>query len=305
MTSYQRLIRWCQQPSMIKVYGFQPTNFMVAILSFSIILSSSIFAYTWYLTNSEYIPNEMYVRRDERVLHHTINDGRVNYEYSIGYSLSIPWSKLPFIIEDQVQTGLNLIEESGGSNPSVSYDPQTGKITIKVKKFQKYQRWVTLWFENEINSKFEKEPIVSVSPSNISFGEELDLLIEISSYVIGDLENIRGVQMEVLFSDWADSRYLNSSPEGFTRLATQEDRVQWSVYDPPNEIESHSVSFHVNVRSGDGGGWMLFRNVVILGYEKPFLLRTDEPTFNRAGVIYTDQGSKYESRYTHMISEPS
>jgi hypothetical protein len=245
----------------------------------------------------------MYVRRDERVLHYTTNEGEAFYEYSLGYSLSIPWSKLPFIIEDQVQTGLILIEESGGSNPSVSYDPQTGKITIKVKKFQKYQRWVTLWFENEIDSKFEKEPIVTVSPSNISFGEESDVLIEISSFVISDIEDIRGVQMEVLFSDWAYSRYLNSSPIGFTRVDTQEDRVQWSVYDPPNEIDSHSASFHVNVRSGEGRGWMLFRNVVILGYEKPFLLMTDQPTFNRAGVIYTDQGSKYESRYTHMISE--
>jgi hypothetical protein len=276
---------------------------MVTIFSVSIILSSSILAYTWYLTNWGYFPNEMFVSRDERVLQHTINEGESLHEYSMGYSLSIPWSKLPFILEDQVQSGLKLVEESGGTNPSVSYDPQTGKITLKVKRFPRYQRWVRLWFENEVDSKFEKEPIVTVSPSNISFGEESDLLIEISSYVIGDLENIRGVQMEVIFSDWADVRYLNSSPVGYSRLATQEDRVQWSIYDPPNEIDSYSVSFHVNVRSGEGGGWRLFHNVVILGYEKPFFLMTDQPTFNRVGVIFTDQGSKYESRYTHMISE--
>ncbi len=55
MNSYQRLVRWCQKPSMIKVNGFHPTNFRVAILSFSIILSSSFFAYTWYLNNMSVI----------------------------------------------------------------------------------------------------------------------------------------------------------------------------------------------------------------------------------------------------------
>jgi hypothetical protein len=39
---------------MIKVHGFQPTNFMVVVFSISIVLSSSIIAYSWFQTSPIY-----------------------------------------------------------------------------------------------------------------------------------------------------------------------------------------------------------------------------------------------------------
>ena len=45
MNNYQRLIRWCQRPVMIKVYGFQPRNLSTIQVIFGVSLFSVVFGF--------------------------------------------------------------------------------------------------------------------------------------------------------------------------------------------------------------------------------------------------------------------
>jgi chromosome segregation ATPase len=55
---------------MIHVYGIKPSNLIVAVVSLSVIMSSSLLAYTWYATSragalNEYLSNELATLSDD------------------------------------------------------------------------------------------------------------------------------------------------------------------------------------------------------------------------------------------------
>ena len=309
MGMLQRLIDWCQRPSMIKVYKFQPINVVLVLASFSIIFSSVIVASAWRqaITTVPY-PSRPYVTREEWIYIELANDGYGTSTHKIEYQVLIPNRKIPFlpardlILNDQARPGLKF-ESSyirGKAGGNVKYDSSTGQITVKIPKPTQPTYSISLEIEAQNVDRFVENiyPRTTCDPVKLNFNDETDLEITINPFKIKDLLDLRCVEIRAFITGAVEEyKYLGSEPEGY--CSPYGYTTKWSHLSQLSSIGQHTVKYHVRIGPDDEKGKVVFFTDVLLWYDKPIYLTSKQPSINRNNFEFNDRGScfAYQTKY--------